>query len=98
MSDSEGSNAPSRTPSDATIEEGLRDAVATLFESNKDDITVKKARTAAEKALKLQEGFFKSHATWNQKSKDVATEEVVCIVPSLTSFRNLATDMIGIAA
>lgn len=75
MSDSEASDAPSQ---DANYERALRDAVVTLFKKNRDEVTVKTARTAAEKTLGVQAGFFKGDATWNPKSKDIATEEVVC--------------------
>lgn len=77
MSDFEGSDAPSSRPSDATLEKALRDAVRTLWKTSRENLSVKKARTAAEKALKLQEDFYKSDATWNVKSKNIATEEVV---------------------
>lgn len=65
-------------PSDARIEKALRAAVQQANDRGELDlITVKTARTSAERTLKLDAGFFKSHETWKDRSKDVIIEEVV---------------------
>jgi hypothetical protein len=76
-SDSELSSAPT-IPSDATLEKGLRDAVAKVFKTNnRDDLTVKRMRTAAEKALDLPEGFFKGDDRWKADSERIIKDEAV---------------------
>ena len=65
-------------PSDATLSRALRDVVISTYKSGKtDDLTVKRVRTGAEARLDLPGGFFKSHGTWGQKSKDIILESVV---------------------
>lgn len=77
MSDSDLSSAPP-TPSDTTLEKALRDAVASVCrEGNKDDLTVKRMRLAAEKELGLAEGFFKGEAKWKAESERIIRDEVV---------------------
>ncbi|KAL6721186.1 hypothetical protein ACLMJK_000288 [Lecanora helva] len=65
------------TPSDATLEQALRQAVQLVYKSgNLEDLTVKRIRKSAEKALGLPEDFFKSDADWKDKSKNVIQSEV----------------------
>jgi hypothetical protein len=74
MSDSERDR-----PSEAAISGKLRDIVIAIHKSgNAQDLTVKRVRARAEKELGLDEGFFKSDATWKQKSQ---TEIVDAVVP-----------------
>jgi hypothetical protein len=61
-------------PSDASLEQTLRDIVR---EAGEDEVTVKKVRTAAEERLDLDPGFFKNHANWNAKSKEVIEDAFV---------------------
>ena len=76
-SDSDEPLAPSR-PSDKAINKALRDVVANIFKSGKmEELTVKRVRLAAEKALGIEEGFFKGDATWKTKSDQIIKEEVV---------------------
>ncbi|KAL5359751.1 hypothetical protein BJX96DRAFT_149024 [Aspergillus floccosus] len=64
-------------PSDDALERALRDTVAKIYKSGKmDELTVKRVRLAAEKALDLEEGFFKSHGTWKAKSDEIIKDEV----------------------
>ena len=77
MSDSELSSAPP-IPSDATLEKALRDAVGEVYRGgNRENLTVKRMRLAAEKALDLQEGFFKGDATWKVESERIIKDEAV---------------------
>ncbi len=77
MSDSEDHDAP---PSDAQLEQALRAAVASTFKRGTfEDLTVKRVRIAVEQELGLPDGFFKSHARWKERSKEVIEAEVVCI-------------------
>lgn len=65
-------------PSDDALEKALRDTVANVYKSGKmEELTVKRVRLAAEKALDLEEGFFKSHDTWKARSDDIIKDEVV---------------------
>lgn len=76
MSDSEDSNhvAPA---SNAQLEQALRHAVEKTYKSNPELLTVRKLRGIVEKELCLNDGFFKSDATWNARSKEVIQSEVV---------------------
>ncbi|KAL8722777.1 MAG: hypothetical protein Q9225_000788 [Loekoesia sp. 1 TL-2023] len=62
MSDSEASNAPI---SDALLEETLRNIVEKTYKSDPDQLTIKRLRGRVEQDLGLDDGFFKTHATWN---------------------------------
>lgn len=74
MSDSELSDAP---PSDDILEQELRQVVRDTYKTgNLEDLTVKRVRLAAEKSLRLPEGFYKSDA-WKTRSKDLIESEVV---------------------
>jgi hypothetical protein len=65
-------------PSEAAISKKLCDIVIALHKSgNAQDLTVKRVRARAEKELGLDEGFFKSDATWKQKSQSEIVDAVV---------------------
>ncbi|RLL94942.1 hypothetical protein CFD26_105305 [Aspergillus turcosus] len=75
-SDSNQSATPSK-PSDEALEKALRDAVAKIYRSGKmEELTVKRVRLAAERALGLEEGFFKGDSAWKSKSDQVIKDEV----------------------
>ncbi|RDW86753.1 putative transcriptional regulator [Aspergillus mulundensis] len=64
-------------PSDKKLEQTLRETVATIFKTGKtEDLTVKRVRLAAEKALQLEDGFFKSNGDWKAKSDRIIKDEV----------------------
>ncbi|KAF5848247.1 hypothetical protein GGP41_005635 [Bipolaris sorokiniana] len=72
MSDSEGGR-----PSEATITNKLRDIVIAIHKSGKtDDLTVKRVRARAEKELSLDDGFFKTDASWKEKSQKTIVDAV----------------------
>ncbi|EEH48159.2 uncharacterized protein PADG_04243 [Paracoccidioides brasiliensis Pb18] len=79
MADSESeSESLSSTgiPSENILEMGLRDTVAGIFKKgNMEDLTVKRVRIAAEKALDLEEGFYKNDAVWKAKSDWIIKQE-----------------------
>ena len=73
MSDSERPQ-----PDEATITSKLRDIVIAIHKSGKtDDLTVKRVRARAENELGLDEGFFKTDATWKAKSQETIVDAVV---------------------
>ncbi|PKX91922.1 putative transcriptional regulator [Aspergillus novofumigatus IBT 16806] len=75
-SDSSQSAAISK-PSDGALEKALRDAVAQIYRSGKmEELTVKRVRLAAERALGLEEGFFKGDSAWKAKSDQIIKDEV----------------------
>lgn len=80
MSDSDtGSLSSAGIPSDDKLEKGLRDAVAEVFKSgNLEELTVKRVRLATEKALGLDDGFFKGDELWKAKSDQIIKKEAVC--------------------
>ena len=83
MSDS--SLSGSDAPTDATLEQSLRNAVQKVYKmGNMDDLTVRRIRKAVEEDMDLQEGFFKNDPIWNTKSKSVIQFEVVRVKPSFT--------------
>ncbi|EAW21657.1 putative transcriptional regulator [Aspergillus fischeri NRRL 181] len=68
--------APSK-PSDGALEKALRDAVAKIYQSGKmEELTVKRVRMAAERALGSEEGFFKGDSAWKAKSDQIIKDEV----------------------
>lgn len=79
MSDSESDlSSPAEAPSEETLTTGLRDAVAKIFQTGKEEeLTVKRVRLAAEKALELEHGFFRNDEKWKAKSDQVIRDEVV---------------------
>lgn len=78
MSDSDSElSEPPTVPSEKVLTKGLRDAVAKIFKTGKEEeLTVKRVRLAAETALGLEDGFFKS-AEWKDKSNQIIRDEVV---------------------
>lgn len=77
MSDSELSDAPSNaTPSDSELGKSLR-AELKKAASRSDEYSVTSVREASEKSLGLPAGFYKNHATWKAKSKEIITTESV---------------------
>ena len=78
-SDSELLSSPG-IPADEVLERGLRDAVAKIFQSGKmEELTVKRVRLATEKALGLEDGFFKGDEIWKPKSDRIIKQEAVCL-------------------
>ncbi|KAL4956432.1 hypothetical protein BDW69DRAFT_83814 [Aspergillus filifer] len=77
-SDSEGAESVEASqPSDKKLERALRDAVAKIFKTGKtEELTVKRVRLAAEKALQIDEGFFKSTGNWKARSDQIIKDEV----------------------
>lgn len=75
MSDSSLSDGP---PSDATLEQALRQAVQNVYKTGDlEQLTVKRIRKAAEEDLDLQDGYFKEDTVWKDKSKAIIESEVV---------------------
>ncbi|KAL8711027.1 MAG: hypothetical protein Q9220_004408 [cf. Caloplaca sp. 1 TL-2023] len=70
------SSLSSTSPDDAHIEQALRHAVEALYKSDPQQITLKTIRTRVERDLGLDSAFFKSHTTWNARSKDVIQSQV----------------------
>ncbi|EEQ88447.1 transcriptional regulator [Blastomyces dermatitidis ER-3] len=63
-------------PSDDVLEKGLRDTVAAIFKKgNLEQLTVKRVRAATEKALTLDEGFYKNDEVWKAKSDRIIKQE-----------------------
>ena len=76
MSDS--SSLSGSQPSDAAIEEALRNVVRNIYRTgNLEELTVKRVRNAAEKRLDLQKDFFKDYPSWKDRSKSIIQIEVV---------------------
>ncbi|KAL4921811.1 hypothetical protein BDW62DRAFT_197518 [Aspergillus aurantiobrunneus] len=64
-------------PSDKELERALRETVAKIFKTGKtEELTVKRVRLAAEKALQIEEGFFKSNGDWKARSDEIIKDEV----------------------
>ncbi|KAL2838744.1 hypothetical protein BJX68DRAFT_248538 [Aspergillus pseudodeflectus] len=75
-SELELSDVPSQ-PSDKQLEKALRDAVAQIYKTGKmEELTVKRVRLAAEKALQLEEGYFKRNGEWKARSEQIIKDEV----------------------
>ena len=76
---SESSLSDSR-PDDAVLEQELRQIVRQIYKAgNLEELTVKRVRTAAEKNLGLEDGFFKE-SQWKVKSKAIIEAEAVCAI------------------
>ncbi|PGH11713.1 hypothetical protein AJ79_04736 [Helicocarpus griseus UAMH5409] len=77
MSDSDSDSLSSTgIPSDDVLEKGLRDTVARIFaKGNMEELTVKRVRAATEKALELEEGFYKGDEVWKGKSDAIIKGE-----------------------
>lgn len=72
------SSLSSATPSHATLEQALRDTVQQVFQSgNLDELTIRRVRTATEKRLDLEDGFYKNDPMWKEESKTIIESEVV---------------------
>jgi hypothetical protein len=72
------SDSGAARPSEATISNKLRDIVIAIHKSGKaEELTVKRVRARAEKELDLDEGFFKTDATWKEKSQKTIVDAVV---------------------
>lgn len=68
----------SSRPSDKQLAKALRDVVANTFKSGKvEELTVKRMRLAAEKALGIEEGFFRADSVWKARSDQIIKDEVV---------------------
>ncbi|GIJ87524.1 hypothetical protein Asppvi_006432 [Aspergillus pseudoviridinutans] len=75
--DSDSNQLATSKPSDEALEKALRDAVAKIYQSGKlEELTVKRVRLAAERALGLEEGFFKGDSAWKSKSDQTIKDEV----------------------
>ncbi|KAL8768459.1 MAG: hypothetical protein Q9209_005365 [Squamulea sp. 1 TL-2023] len=73
MSDS----SPAETlVADADIEKALRDAVVNKYQSDPEQLTIKRIRTDVEQQLGLGDGFFKANPTWNTRSKEIIQLQV----------------------
>jgi len=80
MSDSDSELLSSRENADEVLEKGLRDAVAKIFQSGRmEELTVKRVRLATEKALGLEDGFFKGDEIWKLRSDRIIKQEAVCL-------------------
>ncbi|KAK0649791.1 hypothetical protein B0T16DRAFT_445470 [Cercophora newfieldiana] len=62
-----------KVPDKATLEEHLRDAVRGLYLDSA-ELTVNSARRAAERKLKLKEGFFRDDDYWKSRSKEIVRD------------------------
>lgn len=74
MSDASQFDPPA---TDAEIDVALREAVVKRFQSNPDQLTIKKIRTDIERQLGLGDGFFKADLKWNPRSKKTIQLQVV---------------------
>lgn len=65
-------------PSDEALEAALVNAVRNAQRKGElEEITVNKARAAAEEELALRDGFFKGDSEWKAKSKEIIGLAVV---------------------
>jgi hypothetical protein len=88
MSDSEPSpqSSPVAAPSGTALAAALRNAVERIFNAGDlGGLTVKRVRSAAEKQLKLPEGFFKEHPKWGGRSKEIIKTEAVSSASNVLS-------------
>ncbi|KAL4870762.1 hypothetical protein BDV12DRAFT_194965 [Aspergillus spectabilis] len=82
LADSESESEPYQSdtppqPSEKELERALRNAVAKIYKSGKmEELTVKRIRTAAEKELQLEEGFYKTNGDWKSRSDQIIKDEV----------------------
>lgn len=63
--------------SDAEIENALRNAVKKRYQTDPEQLTIKRIRTDVEQHLGLDDSFFKSDVVWNTRSKEVIQSQVV---------------------
>lgn len=67
-------------PADDVLRKALRDAVTKVYKSGKmEELTVKRVRLAAEKALQLEEGFYKTQGDWKTRSEQIIKDQVVSL-------------------
>ncbi|WPH04006.1 Hypothetical protein R9X50_00689000 [Acrodontium crateriforme] len=72
MSDSDDLSTPGNLPSNAVIENCLKQVVRNALKKG-DEITVRIARSLAENELGLDADFLKDNVEWKTKSKDIIT-------------------------
>lgn len=79
MSDSDSDiSATVKQPSERVLTSALRDAVAKIFQTGKEEeLTIKRVRLAAEKKLGIDQGFFRNNDKWKGKSEQIIRDEVV---------------------
>lgn len=81
MSESDLSDAPQSAsiPPDSELEQALRKEVRDALKtgSDKPPITVASIRKAAEEALGLEAGFYKTNERWKEESKRIVHEAFV---------------------
>jgi hypothetical protein len=83
MSDSDLSDAPSfEVPPDFELENSLRREF-NRANAGDGDPTLRTIRAASEKRLRLPEGFYKGHATWSQKSKEIVHDQAVGVLDGI---------------
>ncbi|KAJ5510445.1 hypothetical protein N7453_002548 [Penicillium expansum] len=93
-SESEAEVEVPNTPSDQTLEKGLRDQVATIFKSgNMEELTVKRVRLAAEETLGLTAGYFKSTGDWKARSENIIKDEVETQDQAIQNPQSQASEM-----
>jgi hypothetical protein len=64
-------------PSSSALVAQLKKSVKNIFDTDREQLSVKKVRSAVE--LDLESGFFLS-PEWKDKSKQIIKEHVVCVV------------------
>lgn len=73
-------------PDDALLEQTLRDIVR---KGDIEPVTINTVRAAAEETLGLESGFFKKHADWKEKSKNIISDafvrQILCIKSAFTN-------------
>ena len=75
---SQASSDSAGSPEDQDLEWALRKVVQELYRTGDlENLTVKRGRRAAEERLDLDEGFFRQHETWKDRSKAIIQSEVV---------------------
>ena len=72
MSDSKSSDF---VPPDNAIEKILRDTATEFYNTDPNNLTLKRVRQAVERKLRLEDGFLKADDKWNAKSKDIITDQ-----------------------
>ncbi|KAG0154144.1 hypothetical protein PDIDSM_1524 [Penicillium digitatum] len=93
-SESEADGEVLHTPSDQTLEKGLRDQVATIFKSgNMEELTVKRVRLAAEDTLGLTAGYFKLTGDWKARSENIIKDEVEIQDQAIQNPQSQASEM-----
>ncbi|KAJ5768445.1 hypothetical protein N7533_001028 [Penicillium manginii] len=92
-SESEPEADTPNVPSDATLEQALRDEVTCRWESGRqEEITVKRVRLAVEEELKLEGGFFRTTGDWKAKSEEIIRDQVVRLLQLSSGLYHLDCD------